>query len=310
MADRQDRYYRSLLMNNVTSRILFEMATSRSHNRKIRRKSDQECSSDSDFDPTEMPKIKKFKYSSQLEPSQKNNSGSSQSEEDYSSSDQSEDGDSNYEENEENVNSNQIPKNKKRKKQISRSSKPATKSLKQKRIDMDAELQSILAVEIPESDAIFSSCTEVRRRIKSFLQRTGTSQNAFCRAIKITKSSYYRFIRESGLFAGSGNYTYHRSYDFFEKLDFRDKKKKSAFRIKAEEDHADYCSDSFFMREKQIERGSIPRQSYYSGDNQRLVMNRSSWEIECHTVMPDGRVRPPEESPFREYFPPNPYRKF
>ncbi|KAM5538158.1 hypothetical protein V8D89_008045 [Ganoderma adspersum] len=80
-------------------------------------------------------------------------------------------------------------------------------------------------------------CNDIRRKIRALLKEPGFKVTQWLETIgKINNNSYQRFMKATGPTGGAGNGTYYAAYVYFEKRRIAEGKKKSAKRIRAEEE--------------------------------------------------------------------------
>ncbi|KAI0814735.1 hypothetical protein BC629DRAFT_809819 [Irpex lacteus] len=80
-------------------------------------------------------------------------------------------------------------------------------------------------------------CNDIRRKIRTLMQEPGFKITAWLREIgNINNNSYQRFMKASGPTGGAENGTYYAAYVYFEKRRILEGKKKSAKRIRSEDE--------------------------------------------------------------------------
>ncbi|KAI9057094.1 hypothetical protein FKP32DRAFT_1681829 [Trametes sanguinea] len=85
---------------------------------------------------------------------------------------------------------------------------------------------------------IYDDCNEIRRKIRLLLKQPGFKITHWLRDIgNINNNSYQRFMRATGPRAGAENGTYYAAYVYFEKVRIFEGKKKTAKRIRNEQEH-------------------------------------------------------------------------
>lgn len=106
-------------------------------------------------------------------------------------------------------------------------------------------INRILAVGGVPDGIVYDTCPQVVAKIKEFLQRPGMTKALLCQAFgDINNNSMGKFL--SGKKQDQcGNVTYREAYVFFEKLRILEGKKKSAARIKNENEHPSGVSKTF-----------------------------------------------------------------
>jgi hypothetical protein len=130
------------------------------------------------------------------------------------------------------------------------SKKPTTAPLKE---------GSFLDLTLPgESDRavpVYDTCTQIRVKIKNLLEKHKDkpenaqpgefdkkgkpkpwTAKAFCDAIGVSTRSYGTFMKKSGHMGGAENHTYYEAYVFFEKKRIFEGAKKTAARVKLEQE--------------------------------------------------------------------------
>lgn len=118
---------------------------------------------------------------------------------------------------------------------------------------------SFLDLTLPgESDRavpVYDSCAQIRVKIKNLLEKHKDkpenaqpgefakngkpkpwTAKAFCDAIGVSTKSYGAFMKKSGRMGGAENHTYYGAYVFFEKKRLFEREKKSAARVKMEQE--------------------------------------------------------------------------
>ncbi|KIJ68297.1 hypothetical protein HYDPIDRAFT_173059 [Hydnomerulius pinastri MD-312] len=103
----------------------------------------------------------------------------------------------------------------------------------------DVKLEGEDEGEVP----IYDDCNDVRRKIRALMKTPGWKVTQWLRDIGgINSNSYGRFMKDTGPTAGASNGTYPAAYIYFEKLRIFEGKKKSAKRLKMEDEHPDGMS--------------------------------------------------------------------
>ncbi|KAI8995517.1 hypothetical protein BD414DRAFT_479763 [Trametes punicea] len=86
---------------------------------------------------------------------------------------------------------------------------------------------------------IYDDCNDIRRKIRALQKDPNFKVTHWLREIgNINNNSYQRFMKASGPHGGASNGTYYAAYVYFEKVRIFEKKKKSAKRIRMEQEHA------------------------------------------------------------------------
>mmetsp|Transcript_9986 Transcript_9986/g.23357 ORF Transcript_9986/g.23357 Transcript_9986/m.23357 type:complete len:410 (+) Transcript_9986:236-1465(+) len=112
--------------------------------------------------------------------------------------------------------------------------KPAKKSKPPTEVEL--LMERINAVEgVPADPIVYDSCTELRAKIRSFLDRKGVTKKNFCAALgNINSNSLNRLLKGQGQ-DQKGNVAYVNSYVFFEKMRLMEDRPKSAVRLRNED---------------------------------------------------------------------------
>jgi hypothetical protein len=116
-------------------------------------------------------------------------------------------------------------------------------------------LDLILPGEADQAVPVYDSCSQIRTKIKNLLEKhkdkpenaqPGAVQKngkpkpwtakAFCETIGVSARSYQNFMKKSGHMGGAENHTYYGAYVFFEKKRVWEGGKKSAARVKMEQE--------------------------------------------------------------------------
>ncbi|PIL32078.1 hypothetical protein GSI_06783 [Ganoderma sinense ZZ0214-1] len=84
---------------------------------------------------------------------------------------------------------------------------------------------------------IYDDCNDIRRKIRALQKEPGFKITQWLETIgRINNNSYQRFMKATGPTGGAGNGTYYAAYVYFEKRRIAEGKKKSAKRVRAEEE--------------------------------------------------------------------------
>ncbi|KAJ3905487.1 hypothetical protein F5879DRAFT_799571 [Lentinula edodes] len=87
---------------------------------------------------------------------------------------------------------------------------------------------------------VYDDCAEVRRKIRLLTQTPGFKITAWLREIgNINSNSYGRFMKEKSRTDGATNGTYYAAYCYFEKVRIAEGKKKTAGRMRNEDEYLD-----------------------------------------------------------------------
>ncbi|EJF66589.1 hypothetical protein BD309DRAFT_946883 [Dichomitus squalens] len=85
---------------------------------------------------------------------------------------------------------------------------------------------------------IYDDCNDIRRKIRALQKEPGFKITKWLESIgNINNNSYQRFMKATGPTGGAGNGTYYAAYVYFEKRRIAEGKKKTAKRIRTEEEH-------------------------------------------------------------------------
>ncbi|KAK4159504.1 hypothetical protein QBC43DRAFT_304547 [Cladorrhinum sp. PSN259] len=119
-------------------------------------------------------------------------------------------------------------------------SAPATKKSKSSSASSSSDPHDVSSVTLEDPIEVYDTCSEIRRKIRLFLNKPGVTQASFLRAISacsdtgrpITASSLRTFLEKKRPLPLDGNTSvvYYASYVFFEKIRIRDGKPKSKHR--------------------------------------------------------------------------------
>ena len=140
-----------------------------------------------------------------------------------------------------NFNFIRIPRKRKPSSSSEKEKKDPSSSSKQKKAKhptkMEVFMERVNAVEgVPSSDdlKIYDSCTEVRSKIRAFLDRDGVTKKALCRALgDMNHNSLNQFLNAQGQ-KRAGTIAYKQAYVFFEKLRILEGEPKSFDRLRNE----------------------------------------------------------------------------
>ncbi|KAH9835676.1 uncharacterized protein C8Q71DRAFT_90747 [Rhodofomes roseus] len=84
---------------------------------------------------------------------------------------------------------------------------------------------------------VYDDCNDIRRKIRALQKSPGFKITHWLDSIgKINNNSYNRFMKQSGPTGGAENGTYYAAYVYFEKVRISEGKKKSAKRIRTEQE--------------------------------------------------------------------------
>ncbi|TGO33287.1 hypothetical protein BHYA_0254g00020 [Botrytis hyacinthi] len=88
---------------------------------------------------------------------------------------------------------------------------------------------------------VYDTCDSLREKIREYLDETGVSQAAFCRALskslddqRVTPAQLRSFMSKKGPKAGNTSLAFYAGYCFMEKVRLVEKKEKSEFRLEME----------------------------------------------------------------------------
>ncbi|GKY92535.1 hypothetical protein MPSEU_000223800 [Mayamaea pseudoterrestris] len=113
----------------------------------------------------------------------------------------------------------------------------AKKSKAQAKSDAMALMQRIMAVENVNERAVYDSCPEVIKKIKTFLEMDGVTKSDFCSyCLDVQPAQLNKFLMTKQQ-DGAGQAVYHLAWTFFEKKRLLDGEPKSKARIKNESEH-------------------------------------------------------------------------
>ncbi|KAF7929402.1 uncharacterized protein EAE98_005320 [Botrytis deweyae] len=89
---------------------------------------------------------------------------------------------------------------------------------------------------------VYDTCDSLREKIQEYLDETGVSQAAFCRALskslddqRVTPAQLKSFMSKTGPKAGNTSLAFYAGYCFMEKVRLFEKKEKSEFRLEMED---------------------------------------------------------------------------
>ncbi|KAF7906692.1 hypothetical protein EAF00_000971 [Botryotinia globosa] len=89
---------------------------------------------------------------------------------------------------------------------------------------------------------VYDTCDSLREKIREYLDETGVSQTALCRALskslddqKVTPAQLKSFMSKKGPKAGNTSLAFYAGYCFMEKVRLFEKKEKSEFRLEMED---------------------------------------------------------------------------
>ncbi|KAI1211161.1 uncharacterized protein F4807DRAFT_419228 [Annulohypoxylon truncatum] len=105
---------------------------------------------------------------------------------------------------------------------VTDTTKPAAASRKRK---SDAVEDHESVPEIDDSDprlhCVDETCNQIRSKIKNFIEGGNMKVSEFQRAIKVTPSTYQRFMRQNGTYEGSESVVHGRAFAFFKKRELQ-----------------------------------------------------------------------------------------
>jgi hypothetical protein len=110
----------------------------------------------------------------------------------------------------------------------------AIPSKKQAKADMNAMLEAIIAVDVPENSPIFADCDEIRRTLTKFFNTSGVTEGAWLRVVQCQSKSLNSFRGFKGPSSGAANNIFSKSWRFFEQKRILEGRSKSSRQLEAE----------------------------------------------------------------------------
>ena len=107
-------------------------------------------------------------------------------------------------------------------------------SRKQAKADMNALLQAITSVDVPEDSPIYADCDEIRRVLTNFFNTSGVTEGAWLRVVQCQSKSLNSFRSFRGPSAGAANNVYAKAWRFFEQKRIFEGKAKTRKHLEAE----------------------------------------------------------------------------